>query len=326
MFNLNLSTFGKFVYKHGWIFIKGVNRRVIIKCPFVFSINIADRCPIGCHCYWRAQERVKELTDEEMIAFFKNKREEGYVLAILVGGEPYVRPNLLAEVTKIMPLNWLVTSGTTPLRLLTNTTHVISIDGATSDTHDKVRRSHGLFNRILRNIKTARENAAIARKTFPVVIHATLNAWNCLELPNIVKTWATNGLADGMIVSTMTPVKEALDEDLRLNHEQRAWIVKELLRLKILYPKFLFQSAEMLTRLHPMHTEKLTPAVCQTASLVESYDAAGIRIKQCILSEKADCSECGCIVTTMSDSIKPVSLQSFAESLSIASKLTTLTN
>ncbi|MEK6984169.1 MAG: radical SAM protein [Nanoarchaeota archaeon] len=326
MFNLNLSSFGKFVYQHSWIFIKGIYRRVMFKQPYVFSINIADRCPVSCHCYWRAQARVTELTDQETISFFKKKRKEGYVLAILVGGEPYVRPNLLTEVTKIMPFNWLVTSGTTPLCPLTNTTHVVSIDGATSDTHDKVRRMPGLFSRILKNIQVARENAVMIRKKFPVVIHTTLNAWNYPELPNIVEIWATNGLADGMIVSTMTPIKEGYDEPLRLNHEQRVWIVEELLRLKNIYPKFLFQSFEMFRRLHPDHTKKLTPAICQTASLVESYDASGARIKQCILSEKADCSECGCIVTTMSDSTTPLSLQSFTESLNIASKLTTLTN
>ena len=66
--------------------------------PFGFSFNLADRCPINCQCYWKAMARVKELPDEEVIRFFEVRRDEGYLLATILGGEPYVRPELLKKV------------------------------------------------------------------------------------------------------------------------------------------------------------------------------------------------------------------------------------
>ena len=285
--------------------------------PYVFSFNIADRCPIGCNCYWRAQARVPELDDGEVVDFFERKRADGYVLANIVGGEPYVRPKLLERVAGIIPFNWLITSGTTPLRRLRRTTHVISIDGASADSHDRVRRSQGLYARILKNLGRAR-----AEEGFPAFIHTTLNALNYREIGEICSTWKKNGLADGIMISTLTPIKGAGDDGLRLSREQRIWIVEELLRLKDLHGGFLLQSAGMIRLLHPDHTATLTPQTCSTAQFVESYDASGTRIPQCILSDKADCRECGCVVSTfMSDKIRPSRVGSKMEMMALSSRL-----
>ena len=285
-----------FMRKHLFVLVKGMHRRSLLGLPYAFSFNISDRCPVGCNCYWRAQARVTELSDEAVVSFFQQKRSEGYVHANIVGGEPYVRPELLSKVAGIIPFNWVVTSGTTPLRRLKNTTHIVSIDGGNSQTHDSVRKMKGLYARILNNLGKAR-----ARGDFPTIIHTTLNAENYREMAAILATWSSNGLADGIMFSTITPIKGAGDETVRLLREQRIWIVNELLRLRKQYSGFVCMTEGMINRLHPDHTEQLNPAVCDTARWIESYDAAGNRIPQCILSEKADCKKCGCVVTTMSD-------------------------
>src|ERR1043166_1651497 len=123
-----------FLRQHFPVVVKGAYRRAIRGLPYAFSFNLADRCPVGCDCYWRAQARVAELTDEQVIAFFRRKRHDGYVHANIVGGEPYVRPELLSKVAGIIPFNWVITSATTPLRRLRSTTHIVSVDGASSDT------------------------------------------------------------------------------------------------------------------------------------------------------------------------------------------------
>ncbi len=213
-----------FLRNHGSTMLRGGYRRAVLGLPYTFSFNIADRCPIGCQCYWRAQEQIPELTDEGVVAFFEKKRHEGYVFATLVGGEPYVRPELLTKVAGIIPLNWVVTSGTTPLRSLKNTTHIVSIDGASAETHDHVRRSKVLYGRILMNLGKAR-----ATGYFPTVLHTTLNAMNYREIGEILETWSTNGLADGVNISTLTPIRGAGDDGYRLSREQRIWIVNDLL-------------------------------------------------------------------------------------------------
>ena len=308
-----------FIRRHFSTLVKGMYRRSILGLPYAFSFNVSDRCPVGCNCYWRAQARVAELSDEEVVSFFQRKRMEGYVHANIVGGEPYVRPELLTRVAGIIPFNWVVTSGTTPLRRLRNTTHIISIDGASSETHDRVRRMNGLYARILKNLTKARSGG-----DFPTIVHTTLNAQNYKDLEGILATWSSNDLADGIMFSTVTPIRGAGDEDIRLSHEQRIWIVDELVRLRKQYAGFLCMTESMIRRLHPDHAQKLHPEVCDTSRWIESYDANGKRIPQCILSEKADCAQCGCVVTTMSDGTRHSSSGTMLETAATMIKTLTI--
>jgi MoaA/NifB/PqqE/SkfB family radical SAM enzyme len=227
-------------------------------------------------------------------------KQRGYLLATLVGGEPYVRPALLERLTPIMPSNWLVTSGTTPLRHLPKTTHFVSVDGADADTHNEVRRSPKLFERILRNLSKAR-----AEGGFPAYAHTVLNALNYRQIEQILAFWAGNGLLDGVVFSTLTPIRGAGDGRLRLTREQREELVAELVRQKERYGDFLVNTGRMIGLLHPDETAVQTPERCGTARLVGSFDASGRRIEQCILGAGADCSQCGCVITTIVDTVYP---------------------
>lgn len=295
MFNWNIPTAAKFFVKNSDVLVQGFYNRIFRSKPFAFSFNISERCPIGCHCYWRAQGTEPEMSDEDIVKFFQQKRHEGHVLANIVGGEPYVRPRLLEKVAGIIPFAWLVTSGTTPLLRLRQTTHVISIDGATAETHDRVRRSKGLFGRIVRNTERVR-----AKGDFPMIIHTTLNAMNIGEIEGILQFWQSR--ADGIIFSLMTPIRGADDEQYRPSYEQRVQAVAQLLYHKgeMQYRRFILSSNQMLVRLHPDETAKLHPGNCPTAQYIPSYRGSGKQIGQCILSERADCTQCGCVVTTMS--------------------------
>jgi hypothetical protein len=201
-----------------------------------FSFNVTDRCPIGCKCYWRAQARVKEMDDDAVVEFFHGMRGRGFTHATLIGGEPYVNPGLLERITPIMPANWIVTSGTTPLRWFPRTTHMISIDGQDAETHNRVRESAGLFERIEKHLAKAKNEWAGA---FPAFAHCVLNALNFRQIDGILHYWSENRLLDGVVFST------------------------------------------------------------GTAKLTQSFNAAGERIGQCVLSERADCSQCGCVITAI---------------------------
>lgn len=308
-----------FLMANGSVLIRGFKRRFRDGKPLAFSFNVADRCPINCDCYWRAQTRVRELTDEQVLDFFNQKRTNGYVHVNLIGGEPYVRPALLEKIAGIIPFAWLVTSGTTPLRRLRHTTQVISIDGATAETHDRVRKSKGLYDRIQKNVRRA-QNEGIG----PIFLHTVLNHLNYQEIGCILQTWSESGLARGVLISTMTPIKGSGDDGMRLSRDERVWIVEELHRLKSIYGDFMVMTEAMIDRLHPDHTKLLTPEVCSTAQFIESYDAAGQRIKQCILSEKADCSECGCVVTLMSESPLKNPYREAVEMIKYFARLTTI--
>jgi molybdenum cofactor biosynthesis enzyme MoaA len=275
-----------------------------------FSFNVAERCPVGCQCYWRERlERMEalgrdlaaeEMTDEAAVMFFQDMHDRGYLLATLVGGEPYVRPDLLAKLTPIIPANWLVTSGTTPLRRFPRTTHFVSIDGADAETHNTIRRSKRLFERIERNLDRIRSEG-----DFPAFAHTVLNAWNLHQIGGILEWGTTTNLVDGVMFSTMTPIRGSGDDLLRLSHEQREEVVRELVRQKEHYGDFLLNTNEMIERFHPDFTANQTPESCGTARHVASFDGSGERIGQCILGENADCTQCGCVITAMMETTFP---------------------
>lgn len=276
---------------------------------FGFSFNVADRCPIGCQCYWRAQARVQEMTDDDVVAFFHKMFRRGYLISVLVGGEPYVRPRLLERLAPIMPTTWVVTSGTTPLIRLPRTTHFVSVDGKDAATHDAVRKSPGLFHRIIKNLTAAR-----ATNDFPVFIHAVLNARNHHEIGDILAFWQKNRLADGVIFSTLTPINSSvpIDLDLRLSDSQLYWTVEELYRQKKRFGDFLVNTPEMIDLYRPEVMTNQRPETCGTARYVPSFDASGKRMAKCILSDLADCRRCGCVVSAIFKTVMhfPPSLES----------------
>jgi hypothetical protein len=265
-----------------------------------FSFNVADRCPIGCDCYWKARPRVSEMTDEDVVGFFREMRDRGYLLATLVGGEPYVRPKLLERLAPIMPATWLVTSGTTPLRHLPKTVHFVSIDGADAATHDQVRKSPRLFERIVCNLESARADGC-----FPAVGHTVLNSQNHRQIGDILDFWSRNGLLDGVLFSTLTPIRGGDDGWLRLSRAQQAVIARDLAVHKRRHGAFLMNTDRMIELLKPETMARQRPDACATARLVASFDAAGDRIEQCILGGQADCTQCGCVITSMLETTFP---------------------
>ena len=266
--------------------------------PFAFSFDVADRCSIGCDCYWRAKARVHEMSDEEVIAFFHKKRKQGFVHATLIGGEPYVRADLLAQLTRIMPASWVVTSANTPLRWFPNTTHFVSVDGADAATHNAVRRSKGLFERINKNLTVARGKWG---NDFPVFIHSVVNGMNIDQLFLIMEYWKKSDMVDGVVFSTSTPIAGGGSSELLLTREQREGVVEQLYQIKAHYGDFLTMSPAMIDRLHPKVTELQTPKTCKTARFAASFDASGERVPQCVLGAGADCSQCGCVITAFLD-------------------------
>lgn len=274
--------------------------RVLRGEPIGFSFNVADRCPINCNCFWRAMNRVPELTPDEMVAFFEDRAKEGYVHANMVGGEPYVhlKSNLLERLAATMPSAWITTSGVTRMKHIPNVFHFVSVDGADAETHNRVRGYKGLYEKILKNIAEAR-----AAGFFPAGIHVTLNSQNYRQIPEILEFWHNSGLVDGVAFSTLTPIKGAQDEWLRLTDEQKWQVTADLFRQRRTHGDFMINTPSMIRDLHPYNMSQQNAQTCATSRYVDSFHADGTKIKQCIFSEKGDCSNCGCVITPMIDNL-----------------------
>ena len=168
------------------------------------------------------------------------------------------------------------------------------MDGADAETHNKVRKSPKLFERILRNLEKARAGGDL-----PAVAHSVLNAHNYWQIGDILEFWSHNGLIDGILFSTLTPVRGAGDDWLRLSREQREFIVRELITQKERYGDFLMNTRPMIDLFSPEVMAQQSPETCGTARLVPSFDAAGERIEQCILGGQADRKGGGFVITAM---------------------------
>jgi hypothetical protein len=62
-------------------------------------------------------------------------------------------------------------------------------------------------------------------------------------------------------------------------------------------------SSQMIGHLHPDKVRRQVASECKTSTLVESFQADATKIDQCVLSSKADCSGCGCVITGFLDGI-----------------------
>src|SRR5262245_9716535 len=80
--------------------------------PLCFSFELSTRSPAGGPAYCRPPKAVPQLEDEAVLAFFREKRDEGMPIALIAGGEPYLRRALLAKIAETTPTVWILTSGT----------------------------------------------------------------------------------------------------------------------------------------------------------------------------------------------------------------------
>lgn len=290
--------------------------RILSGKPVGASLNVSERCPINCMCYWRKAQaerhglqpnqialinsrgRYDEMSDEDMIAFVERLKDSGILLLQLVGGEPYMRADLLPKLARVSPRTWLATAGSRPLVQLPRTTQFVSVDGADAQTHDLVRHKPGLFDQIVRNLKYAKD-----RGIGPIHLHMVINALNHTQVGRVVETFCLPGLAESVVYSTHTPVPGSQDSDLYLLKDQMHKVQEQIMHAKQHYPRYVSMSDSIISALSANRLNKRTVSSCPTSKHIRSFRADGRLIPQCIFGPGADCSGCGCFITTALESI-----------------------
>lgn len=164
-----------------------------IRRPVVFW-NITNRCNLLCsHCYIRAgpgRQREGELTTEEGLRLIDDLAAMRVPLLLFSGGEPLIREDFwdLAGHAKECGLaTALSTNGTliTPAvaRRLRDTGVEyagVSLDGATAETHDRMRNVPGSFDRALLALKNCRSAG------LKCGVRVTATRENYAEIPDLI--------------------------------------------------------------------------------------------------------------------------------------------
>jgi MoaA/NifB/PqqE/SkfB family radical SAM enzyme len=265
----------------------------------MLSIEVTRECPLRCPgCYAYGENHLGgEVTLREL----SDKRGDDLVRGVLalvdrhkplhvtlVGGEPMVRhrelSRILPELSRRGIYSMVVTSGIIPIPLewmtLPNFRAAVSIDGLPE--HHDVRRHPATYERILTNLKDRQVN-----------VHWTITA-QMLEreeyLEEYVRFWNARPEVCHIWVSIYSPQRGEQSTE-RLSSEQRKHVVRELPRLRMLYPKLLTPKGYAQALLHPPSS----PENCTFSRLSKNYSAdLKTHVEPCVFGGDPDCSQCGC--------------------------------
>ena len=269
----------------------------------VLSIELTRECPLrcpGCYAYedhhlGSAGLTLRQLSDYkggDLVQRVLRLVDEHQPLHVsLVGGDPLVRyrelEELLPELSRRRIYVQLVTSAFRRVppewTHLPHLTVVVSVDGLQPE-HD-ARRKPATYDRILKNIQGTQ-----------ITVHCTITAQmmrRASYLEEFTAFWSEREQVRRIWFSTFTPQQGATDDEI-LSQEERAVVVRELSRLRQLYPR-IAMGQELIDALgHPPKS----PKECIFARMTLSLSAdLKTRITPCQFGGNPDCSRCGCMAT-----------------------------
>ncbi len=277
--------------------------RILTGSVPMLSIEITRECPLscpGCYAYGDAHlgggvtlSQLNDSRGQDLVeGVLQLVRKHKPLHVSLVGGEPMVRHR---ELSKILPalsemgiFALVVTSGVIPIPIewmkLPRVRVAVSVDGLPE--HHDIRRKPATYERILKNIEGRDVNIHW------VVTGPMLKRAGYLE--EYVSFWSGRPEVNRIWVSTYTPqIGESSAE--MLAPRDRAILARELPRLAVKYPKFLFNSGLAEAILSPPNN----PDECLFAKMSTNYSAdLESRVEPCVFGGTPDCSQCGCAASS----------------------------
>lgn len=155
--------------------------------------ELTRACQLHCvHCRAKAQTRrdPDELTTDQAKRVIDQIAEMDHPLIVFTGGDPLERPDLFDLIDYAVAKGHRVSLATSVTPNLTRSViqravasgvsqFAVSLDGATSQTHDRFRSVHGSFKQTMSALQNLQES------DLSVQINTTVTAWNETELEGI---------------------------------------------------------------------------------------------------------------------------------------------
>lgn len=266
------------------------------------SIEITKECPLRCPgCYAFDAAHLGSDTLLRQLSDFKGDELVTRILAVLddrkplhlslVGGDPLVRYRELEQLLPQIEARGIHTQVvTSAFRVIPAEWNrykklnvVVSIDGLQPE-HDE-RRKPATYERILKNIVGSR-----------ITIHSTITAQIASRpgyLEEFLAFWSANPAIKKVWFSLFTPQRGATDPEI-LSPEQRNLVMKELRRLRPLFPKLDMHDIVI----DEIASPPTSPEECIFARTTETISAdLKTRITPCQFGGDPDCAQCGCIAS-----------------------------
>jgi hypothetical protein len=253
----------------------------------MISIDVTYRCNLSCqHCYFIRQGHRTELSVDQWISWLENRRAEEHPFLICgwLGGEPFLRRDLLAKGLPYFKSNVIFTNGTFELAPWAECTFVVSVP-ALRDQYPSITGTE---------VKTfERVRAHADRSDVQVFISFCITRPTMDQIPKVLDEWGKTAVR-GVYFEFYTPSQ---GDDLRLwvDWEARDRILTQLLQLKKTYGDFIANTHQELTLMRSEHFQAIVSA-CPFGAIGASFDPMGQRKLPCAVGPRADCSRCGCIL------------------------------
>ena len=263
-------------------------KRIIFGVKYFAEVDVTDNCNLRCkHCYHfhgKDEFNKQELSIEVWEKRFRELYKSGIRNILLVGGEPALRIDVLMLAHRIFPFVYAITNGTIKIPEEFNHRLYASIDGS-QKTNDSLRGG-GVFSRVMKNFSGDKR----------VVVNITITRDNYRELEDVIKIAKENGFK-GVVCNICTGGTD-VNVPLVVGEKERKTVVKEMKRVKTLYPKdFLLSKAMIKWYEYPDHT-----GPCYWGDEVLHFDASWNR-RRCF-GNNADCSNCGCLAGALQSPLK----------------------
>ena len=200
----------------------GVTRPYKTDAPFLVVWNYTNACNLRCkHCYQRADKQTAdELTTQERFEIVDQLDEISVSAIAFSGGEPLMQSDFFDVADYAYNKGMYVSIATNGTLLTTQVVNrlkrsgvkyaEISLDGATSTTHDAFRGINGAFERTLHGIKNSVESGLFT------CIAVTATKYNLNEIPKII-TLSKEMKVDRIIIFNFIPTgrgKEIIKLDI----------------------------------------------------------------------------------------------------------------
>jgi MoaA/NifB/PqqE/SkfB family radical SAM enzyme len=254
-------------------------KRIIFGVKYFAEVDVTDNCNLRCkHCYHfygKDHFEAQELPIHDWEKRFDELYKSGIRHILLVGGEPALRTDVLTLADKIFPFVYLITNGTIKIPEKFKHRLFVSIDGS-QKTNDSIR-GKGAFSRVMKNYSGDKR----------VVINMTLMKDNFKELENVVRIARRNRFTGVVCNICASGINVCIPGSVK--REEREIIVKELRRVKSLYPEdFLLSPAMIKWYEYPDHRDS-----CRWRDEALHLDVSWNR-RRCF-GNNVDCSNCGCL-------------------------------
>lgn len=207
--------------------------------PVRIDAELHRRCNLNCmHCNRRAsltdlteQSKSLEVPDEHWIRLAKESGKLGVKSWNIAGlGEPMCRPDLVLKLIKVLKsygvFGELTTNGTlwdeksirSVVKMLWDCIYV-SLDAPDANTHDKIRRVPGTFDKAVNTVRLFRKYRDYYELKKPcIVFNLVLNKLNYNKLPEMISLASDIG-ADALFVEPIIVYTE-LGKKLKMNDQE----------------------------------------------------------------------------------------------------------